>query len=374
MRLDFLAVLIPASVCAQDTVHYKFDGRCGTMVVNHADPSPAPRHGVITASASHQPWVQGLWGGAFDGNTDIFTVSQLNTGWSLAGVGGSFSYAAWVRIPGTTGIGLPHTLLTTVQPTTVPGFVSGTTTGFLEGHLLTQWTAASGPAGLSITAANVKTLATQRWVHLAFVIDVAAGSYTAWVDGAIDHTNALGAAVPGNWSGTLQVGALGSGFVVDELVIANRAFSAAEVATLFAGPRAAAGAYGAGGCRGGTLTTIGGPPRVPNPGFALRIGDSNGQSGIYSLSVGSNRCFVGSIPIPFDLGLISPLVAGCISDAPNDIGALGGSYVGGTGTAPLGIPNAANFIGYDVYCQAALIELPSGLIRITNARAIGIGL
>jgi hypothetical protein len=358
MRLGSIALLLAAATPAQDAIHYKFDGRCGTAVVNYADPSPAPRHGLITASATHQPWVQGLWGGAFDGNTDIFTVARIDTGWSLAAAAGSFSYAAWVRIPGTTGIGLPHTLLTTVGT----GFVSGTATGLFEGHLLTQWATASGPQGLSITAADVKALATQRWVHLAFVIDVAAGSYTAYVDGAVDHSNALAGSAPGNWSGTLQVGALGSSFVVDELVVATRAFSAAEVTALHAGPRAAAGAYGAGGCRGALLATTGGPPRVPNPGFRLQVADSNGQAGIYSISVASNRCAFGPIPIPFDLGLISPLVAGCIADAPNDMGTIGGSYAGGVASVPLPIPGAAIFIGFGVYCQAALIEIPSGVI------------
>lgn len=366
-----LASVASLSASAQDVIHYKFDGRCGDRVVNYADPSPAPREGAITVTAPHNPWAPGLWGGAFDGNTDLFTNALIDTGWPIAGVNGSFSYAAWVRLPGPTGIGLPHTLLTA----TGSGFVAATATGVFEGHMLNQWTTASGGQGLSLTAADIKALARQRWVHIAFVIDVAANRFTAYVDGQVDHSNALAGAVPGNWSGNLRVGpALGSSFLLEELVVATRAFTPGEVTGLFTGPRAAAGRYGAGGCGGAVLSTGGGPPRVPNASFRLLLNDGQGLAGIYSISVASNRCRFGALTIPFNLGLISPQLAGCIADAPNDLGAIGGGYSGGVAQAALPIPGAAVFIGFPVYVQAALLETPSGVIRISNATALGLGL
>jgi len=373
MRVGLLSVLVMATASAQDVVHYKFDDHCGTRVVNYAYPSPAPREGTVSATSTWQPWTQGLWGGAFDANTpSIFEQSSVDTGWAPGG-GGSFSYAAWVRIPGVTSSQFQHTVM--FAGGTGPGFFSGVPMGLFNTSLLTQWRTASGGQATSLSAANVRVLAQQRWVHLAAVIDVPGNHYTLYVDGAVDHSFSLTGMAPGSWTGNLIIGApVSSGFLMDEVVVATRAFSAAEVALLVTGPRAAAGPYGAGGCRGAVLNAAGGLPRVPNPGFQLQLNDSNGLAGIYSMSIATNRCRYGAIPIPFDLGLISSQLAGCIADAPNDLGVLAGSYAAGTATASLPIPGAAIFIGFPVYCQAFLLEIPSGVIRITNAEALGLGL
>lgn len=373
MKIPYLLLLAPAlaapRLLPQDLLHFKFDDRAATAI-NYAAGSPAPAEGAIVTNLAAGPkgvWKQGVWGGALAGGDQTQApqaYSYIDTGWNHGTITGSLSYAFWLR-------------MSPQAPTPSLSYLFGNGTNFRiftggGGFFLT-----SGWGGSNVnTVANIQTLAKQKWIHLALVIDAAALRATYYIDGVPESpltitggANFAGTAFyVGKYSGLTNA----SIFDMDEFILANRAFSPAEIAVLSRSPKAADGRYGSGGCGGLLLSSSGGAPAPGNSQYTLEL-NSPGTV-LYSLGFGASRSALGALPLPFHLGLIFPQSAGCHLECDPTLFSVSGAKPAGLWKIPFPIPPLPAIAGLTLFAQAPSIDAGSGNLIISSAFSIGIGL
>jgi hypothetical protein len=98
-----------------------------------------------------------------------------------------------------------------------------------------------------------------------------------------------------------------------------------------------------------------------------RIEGNPGSVALLTLGAGTQ---VGGVPLPLDLGVVEPLLAGCrwYSDLSITFPAAV-IPAGGILTVPLSLPKQSSLLGLEVYAQALVW---SGGWRATNAHLISI--
>ncbi len=362
------SLLFVASASAQDLLHYKFDGSCNDKVINFAA-GATTGDGTITSTLTGAPatsWKAGVYGGALAGGVLSPTPAQVNyvdTGWNAGTITGSLSWACWLKMD-------------PAAPTPSLTYLFGDGTNFRVftgggGFFLT-----AGWGGSNVnTVANIQTLARAAWVHLACVLDGTNLTGTYYINGVPEAPVTLSGGV--NWTATtFYVGknsTLSSPniFDLDEFLLTHRALSANEVMALATTPRAADAPYGLGGCGGLSLASSGGPPTVGNASYALVL--DSGYVAPFTIGVGSSRCMLGGLALPYDLGALLPGASGCSIEADQDLASASGVKPAGPLTIPLPIPNIASLAGLTIYVQAPGIDVGSSSFVLSNAFAIGIG-
>lgn len=366
--LPFLPLLLaaaPLPAQGTDILFYRFDESYGTSVINYAAGSPAPAEGTIISLLPGTPqasWAPGRFGGALAGS--IASPNQYNrvdTGWIPGTWTGSLSWAMWVE-------------LAYSQPAPSLCYVAGSPTA-------NQFRVFTGTSGLFFTAglgyasqsstANVYQLASQGWVHVAYVADAASLTSVYYINGIAEAPRTITAAP--TWTspvpftvGQQLVTSPGSVFHIDEFLLTGRVLSAAEVLALASSSRAGDGRY-AGGCGGMTLASTGGPPTVGNLLYGLQL--TSPTVGICLLGIGTNRSSFSGVPLPFDLG--SSLGGGpCLLDTSFESTLF--LALGPTASVGLPIPPNQALSGFTVYAQAPGI-LGGSTFAMSNPFSIGVG-
>lgn len=380
MRSAVVLSLLAGSAFAQDMLHYKFESNCGAEVINYATGPSALGPGTL-ATASTTNWVPGVFGDAMAGWSPASTnFNRVMTGWTPANapLTGDLTLAFFIK----------------QRPGTTVNYIYGNTGGFrlftggIGGRGLYQrLILASGGNGInsSITndfylpAANadIQTLAASNWCHVAIVVDATAGTADWYVNGTsvLQLTGVGGALI--NAAGEFTVGSWSnsnSAYDIDEFVLSNRAFTAVEIMTMQLAPRGGAGnfTHAATQCGSTLLDGAGGPPSLGSTTHALTLGTPF-ASYIYSIVVGTSRCtFANTFPLPLDAGLLNPIAAGCRVLVDTNLGSLDGVAFGNH-TQLFPVPNRPIFAGYDLFLQAAVIDVASLTLQASNARALGIG-
>ena len=203
------------------------------------------------------------------------------------------------------------------------------------------------------------------------MIDATALTATYYVNGVAQPPITINTGVTSSGGTiTFRVGSSSTGGVydIDEFRLSARAAAAAEILAWTTRTSAADSRYGA-GCNGGSLTSTGGTPKLGNATYALTLGGTAGSA--WMLSLGASRVSLGAIPLPFNLGLLFPSMAGCNWESSADL-ILNGTLSGATTNIPLPIPVSTVFEGVTVWTQGLLVG-PTLSIQSTNGFAIGIG-
>jgi hypothetical protein len=183
-----------------------------------------------------------------------------------------------------------------------------------------------------------------------------------------------------NSAGTFMVGAqlltVESNYDLDEFLISNRAFSAAEVMTLYLTPHAGDGDYTSGlvsqcGAGNVTLRSSGGVPFAGNLTYALDV--SAVTPHLFILLAGFDRCYFGGvIPLPLDAGPLLPMLTGCwiLADAPIT---LSGFTAGPPSSIPVPIPPTTG-LNLGIYTQVLGFDAATLVTAMSNGFATSIGM
>jgi hypothetical protein len=347
---------------AQDILHYKFDGACGSTVINYAAGTPAPAIGTVVTSPPGGPfWTAGRFGLALAPSGVGPTAITLDTGFAPHAMTGSLSWACWLRVhPGSNQLGAPIGLF---------GDSSG---GWMEiaGTFLT-----TGSFVTSFQGTNLFPLVQSGWTHVAVVLDSSTLTGTYYLNGTPQPPVPFAGAM--NWTATsMQIGQWGlSSFVnrtfdIDEFILANRAMSAAEIAVLATDPRGADAPFGL--SAGARFTGNGQRPVPGNQSYGLVL---NSNAGAAWLVFGQSRCTMagGTISLPVDLGTLNPRLNGLSGEVDTDLGVLTVLAAGGPTSIPFPLPNLPGLSGFQCYGQALVLDAASLQFTNSNALAIGIG-
>jgi hypothetical protein len=372
MRSCLRAVFAPAAVSvlgvcspAQDILHYKFDGACGSTVINYAAGSPAPATGTIVTNlggATPASWTAGRFGLALAraGVQAGQTSNYVDTGWAPV-ISGSLSIACWLKIDPAASWQSLNGLFSTVPAGIISCFQVSTLVIFTI------------PGVGTITNSYFVPMARAGWTHLALVIDAATRQSTLYVNGIGQLASAF--AVTPSWTATgFQIGHYNNSanlaLDIDEFILANRAMTAAEIAVLAADPRGADAAFGT--SSGPTFAGNGQRPIPGNQSYGLVL---NANAGAAWLVFGTSRCTMagGTINLPVDLGLLHPLLAGLQGQVDSNLGALSLLVSGGATQVPFPLPNLPGLSGFQCYGQALTLDAASLQFASSNALAIGIG-
>jgi hypothetical protein len=374
-NLLLAAVGLSPVISAQTFVYYKFDSPCTTEVVNFADGPSSKGNGVLEEN-SGTPWVTGQFGGALSGGVASTTWNRVRSSWvpSTAPMTGDITIAFWAKLRtpftstnylnGTSGSG--HRLFT--------GGAAGT-------GLLQRSVVASGPNGVDAplpgTAANFQALTAAGWAHFALVVDATAATATWFVNGTQAHQiagvgpgliNSTGNYLVGQWASSP------SNYDLDEWILDNRAYSAAEVLALSLSTRGADAAYTSAvpsqcGAGNATLGSTGGEPAIGNLGYGLTV--TTTTTSLYVLLAGFDRCtFNGSIPLPLDGTPLLPLLAGCwiVADAPITLAGISSNV---PTLVPLPIPSGTPAV--TIYTQVLALDGATFASSMSNGFASSIG-
>lgn len=378
-HLPLVAVCLASTAAAQTFVHYKFEAACSSEVINFAAGPSSVGNGILQQN-SGAPYAAGFADNALaGGNAATNVYNRVRSSWVPA------------QAPLTGNI----TLAFFAKQRTPPGFalnyLAGTNTlghrlftnGLAGRGLYQRNIVASGPLGFDLvlpaTTADFQTLAAANWVHIALVIDAGAGTANWYVNGAPALQIAgIGAGLidsPGNYIVGFQGTTNECNYDLDEWILANRAYTAAEIATLAQVPRGADGAYASGiasQCGAGSiiLGSTGGTPAQGNLNYAFAI--TAAQPNLFVLLAGFDRCtFGGSLPLPLDGTPLTPVLAGCwiLADA---LVAAGGQVGPAPATVPLPI-SASLPIGGAIYAQVLGLDAASLSSSMSLGFAISIG-
>lgn len=364
-----LAVSSAPALLAQDLLHYKFENACATSAVNFAAGSPAPATGNIVTNFAGAPastWTQGQFDLALKGGVVVApqTHNYVDTGWVPGNITGSMSWACWLKMDPAA----PTPSLTYV-------FGNGSTFRVFTGgggfFLTSSW----GGSNVN-TVANIQTLARAGWTHLACVLDGTALTGTYYVNGVPENPVTLTTAV--NWTGTGFSVGRHSGltnaniFDLDEFLLTNRALSAAEVAALASSPRAGDGRFGS--TCGPSLDGNGQQPLLGNAAYGIDLTGPN--VGFAWLVFGWNRCtaFGGTMPLPIDLGILAPGLAGCQGHVDTDVGSLSSVLQNGTANFGFPLPAWPGLSGLTLYAQGVTFDAATSQLSSSNAVVMGVGL
>jgi hypothetical protein len=382
MRLPILASFLTVTVAtAQDFIHYKFDSNCTNEVLNLASgPSAFPANGTLQTNTS-PTFDVGVFGGALAGGVEASNLyNRVNTGWqpSVQPLTGNLTFAFFAKLRNPIGTALNYLCGVTTSANRL------FTNGVAQRGLYFRNVVASGPQGVDLSALTAvldfQTLAATTWVHIALVVDQAAGTATWYANGNQVHqvTGVGGALI--NSAGTYMVGAqlstIETNYDLDEFLISNRAFSAAEVMTLYLTPHAGDGDYASAipsqcGAGNVTLGSSGGAPFAGNLAYSLDV--SATAPHLFLLLAGFDRCFIsGVIPLPLDGTPLLPMLNGCwiLADAPITLS-------GFTAGPPAGValpipPNVGMNLG--IYTQVLGFDAATLATSMSNGFATSIGM
>lgn len=365
-----LALASAAALGAQSEVlYYKFEGG-GTKALNYAIGSPAPGEGTITNTLTTAPttsFVPGQFGEALtSGVTPApYQANWVDTGWAPS-VTGDYTWAMWMRNSrGTSGSGLTY----------IAGVPTSTSTfRIYSGSSILLTVGGAGGVTYYSTTANVYQLATAGWVHVAFVVDTTAMTATYYINGVPETPDVL-TALPNIVGSTFHIGRQAltnapSIYDIDEFRFLTRAATAAEVQVWATANGAGASAFGI-GC-GASLATDNGAPVLGNASFGLAVSAPTAPSSVGVLALGFSRTSWGSVPLPLDLGLVLPPLAGCPLECSADVTLTIVLDGAGAAVQPFPIPVGAAYDGLQIYGQALLLGGPNGL-STTNPLGLVLG-
>lgn len=178
----------------------------------------------------------------------------------------------------------------------------------------------------------------------------------------------------------LRVGSVDTNgsYDIDEFRFRLGTATAAEILKWATENPAADSAYGQGGYPKGRPVLLDsnsdtqGPPRLGNSKYALELYGLGGTS--YILTLGSNRRWFGTMPLPLDLAFLDPALSGVGFESSADLAWLKGA-IGSSGRAvvALPIPNVTSLNGFTVYSQAVLYNPTLKRWLASNAFATAIG-
>ena len=351
------ALLLTASLSAQNVLHYKFDERCGAEVVNFAAGSAVGNAGIVTtlpggvdAARVTGQFDLALGATAFPGATP---TTRLNTGWAPSSPTGNLSFGLWIRNqPG--------------NPAAISfGYLFGATGGNFR-----LFTGSSGRMFLAgapfsaTSAVDLTPLLNAGWVHIACTLSSSPLQAIWYVNGVPDPTivptQALALAGTNFAIGARDTGGSSpSPLQTDEFVMSHSVWTPAEVLALAQATPAADGAYSSGiasqcGAGNVVLGSAGGTPAIGNLAYSLTV--STTTPSLFVLLAGFDKCFFGGVvPLPLDGTPLLPQLNGCwiLADAPVTL-----SGVNQAGTAalalpiPVGVPASTH-----IYTQALALDL-----------------
>lgn len=369
-----LAAFAPLAA-AQDRILYKFDGACTNEVINHAPLGYG--NGTLTAANGTGFTAGRFAGGLGAGDPSNSVRNVVDTGWSPAATPwtGDLTIAFWAR---------RETPLAVSQ---VSYFFGTSSSGFrlftggFAGRGLALRSVASGAGDLLLdqTVVDVQSLADTDWVHLAVTVDDTAHVVTWYVNGVAVSTVSTSLDLQIDSPGSLLVGgyasASSSAYALDEVLLGQRLYSAAEIAELASGTRAGYGAYSSGTttqCNPGliALDSTGGRPFFGNLGYSLRVTATVPQ--LWLLLYGETRCALGGVvPLPIDGGLLLPALAGCQVLADPLLLVQGGVMPGSPAPIPLPISTALPS-GASAFCQVLGLQA-NGTVAMSNGFTVSVG-
>lgn len=345
-------VLAPQRVQAATIGAYEFDRGTGGVTINYAGiEGGAPGLAKLTHPTG-SPWAPGRTGFA------LRAGATCDTGWH-GDLGGRLTVAFALR-EDTPPAGAAAVVA-------LDGFRIFTGGAAGNGVRCVGWGGA--PAALDLNV-NIRALAAAGWVHVALVIDGDALQARWFVNGVGGPSIPIagGVSLPPTAS-TLLLGAAGavtSHHHIDEVRLENAAVDAATVASWASASPAVAMPYSA-TC--GASLRADGAPTLGNATFTLRIEAPPGSAVLTTLGVGAT---LQGLPLPLDLGLLDPTLAGCqwYSDLAGQLATL---LVPNSGVllAPLPIPPNPALRGVEMHVQSFVIE-PNGARRASNALGLSL--
>jgi hypothetical protein len=369
MKLPLLAACTFASLATAqaDVLYYKFEGG-GAKALNYAPGSPAPGEGPITntlTSAPNTSFVPGRFGAALNSGiaTTPYQGNHVDTGWAPS-VTGDYSWAAWLRNSrGAAGPSLTY----------VAGIpVSGAFRIYSGSSILLTVGNAGGTTYYS-TVANVFSMATAGWVHVAFVVDTAAMTATYYLNGVPEAPRVL-TALPNIQGATFWVGRqtasnAPSVYDLDEFRFLQRAVTPAEIGLWASMHPAGDSAFGA-GC-GASMHSSNGLPQLGNFGYGIGVAAPT-PNGLGIVALGFSRTNAGALPLPLDLGTLLSGMSGCQWECSAEVTSLVLLDAAGHATLPFPLPPLAAYDQMAFYSQGLLLGGPLGQMT-TNPLAIVVG-
>lgn len=360
--------LAAASLPAQDLMYYRFDANCGSEVINYATGSTvgAGSIGSTLTGAPATSWTNGAFGTALSGVPTASFHNQLNTGWNPGTYTGSLSISFWIR---------NH-----------PGNPNAIGFGYLFGVLGPNFRCFTGSSGKLffagwggsnlVNVTDLTPLLNAGWVHCAVTLDTTTNQGIWYINGVADPAVTLTTGV--NFTGSnFAIGARDtsgsspSPLDTDDFLFTTRVLTPAEVLALSQAAYAGGGAYGS--TCGPVLDDNGQRPSVGNATFGLDVAASG--TGLCSLMFGFDRCTLGGVvPLPLDLGTLSPLLAGCNAYLDPSVATLSVVLVNGQATLPFPLPPLPSLYGKTLYAQALTFDATTGGLRASNGFGIGLGL
>ena len=163
-------------------------------------------------------------------------------------------------------------------------------------------------------------------------------------------------------------------FRYDEMRVCLRAVPAAEILQWATTDLAADAPYGDACYPFGLpvlLNGSGGNPTPGNSAYMLTVYGLPG-SNVY-LGFGLSDTSWGATPLPLDLAIVNPGLAGCLFRASPDALATGTIGAAGSLVFPFPIPTSPSPLGANAYAQAILYSPVTGLWSSTNAWAVHVG-
>jgi hypothetical protein len=203
---------------------------------------------------------------------------------------------------------------------------------------------------------DLMTESQNRWVHVAIVVDATAGTGTWYIDGrplspTISVTAGANLSLTGNMKLGQHTGTTSSyRHDIDEFRFSTRAVPASEISKWAAVRPGESFDYVA-GCQG-TLASSSGPS-IGKPWLMNVTGPAN-SGGIISVGL-SRTLLLGAIPLPIDLGLALPPLAGCNFASSMDFVLPMALNAQGAGSFVIPIPNDPGFINLAFYNQGILV-------------------
>lgn len=369
----FVVGLCVVSFCsvpalAQDVLHYRFDGGCGSEVIQFGEGAGAASIDTGLAGGPDAARVPGRFGGGLAGSPAGAAATWLRTGWAPDSPSGDFTVAMWLRNrPG--------------NPTVLPfGYLFGATSGQLRMYIGSTgrlWL--DGLPGVAVASTDLTPLLNAGWVHVACVVDSGSLEATFYVNGLPELAVSIGV---GAWlMGTdFTIGARdGAGTApaaldIDEFLWHEGLLNVTQIQSLVASPRAGTGAYTLGAaqaCAGPaiSLAPTGGRPTIGNQVFGVEVTTAN--QALVVFAAGFDRCSFGTAPLPIDAGALLPQLAGCaivVEPITTASGVGGASPV----TFPLPIP-ASLTIAPSVYVQALSIDTTTLQPSLSDGFAVAVG-
>ena len=338
------------SVRAQDDVlHYDFRSASPT---NYArGPKAGPAKGALV-STNAKPWQGGKRDRALAGTDtwdykkNIGSHNYVDTGWKSA-LTGSFTVGWYLR-------------QRLAPPRIGALYLWGGDRGFRafiggragSGVSVAGW---GGREYLDLNKTSVQGIAFSRWVHVALVVDAKAKLASWYVDGKFVQSQPLfDAPRLAQRAQGFRIG----GYVrtdrpsfwnLDEFRLTARALTEVEIR----GWLRAGAEYGV-GCNATLRPTGGGKPIIGTSNYTLELRGPAKAAAMLGIGFSPNF-LAGVIPLPIDLGVLTPKLKGCKWQTSMDAIVIGVTSAQGRVSFPWPLPKDPSLIGLVFYNQALVL-------------------